>query len=389
MKNIRYILAAITISFVLLFCSVNVFAAGENLAYKKTVAKSGEQAGNEASHLVDGSMDTRWSVQGYGNSATIDLGTEYYLGYSLIYPHENRQYEYKIEVSSDDDNYVIVADKTDNKKAGNVYFDDLGGSYGRYVKLTVTGGNSGSDWVSILEFEIYGIEAEANWSLGATVSKFSAQQPDESNYASNIIDGDDNTRWSAQGYPNYVVIDLGQEREVSRLEVKPMDKRAYEYKIEASLDGLNYTQIVDETNNSISKDVYVDEIEKTNARFIRLTVTGYSGGEWISIFELRIIGAYINGARPITNTEITRSGKTVQLSGSSTSLAGGEVTLVVAVFDGDKMVEVKTANVSYENYGDEISGSVTLTSDLTDKTIEAFVWDNDASMMSCSDTIKP
>ncbi len=74
------------------------------------------------------------------------------------------------------------------------------------------------------------------------------------------------------------------------------------------------------------------------------------------------------------------------MSGTSSALYGGSVTLVAVVFDGDKMVEMQTKEVSLNKYGESVEGSLVLSSDTSGKLVEAFVWDNDASMRSCSDT---
>jgi hypothetical protein len=49
----------------------------------------------------------------------------------------------------------------------------------------------------------------------------------------------------------------------------------FQYKIEASTDGENYTTVVDKTDNDVTKYIEFDEIAPTEARFVRLTITDW------------------------------------------------------------------------------------------------------------------
>ena len=60
--------------------------------------------------------------------------------------------------------------------------------------------------------------------------------------------------------------------------------------------------------------------------------------------------------------------------------------MVVVVFDGDKMADIKTKNLKFNGIGDDTEGSVVLEVDPSGKTVEAFIWDTDETMMSCSET---
>lgn len=378
---------------VMLFMGTTVLADG-NLALGKNVECSSEQLGegvdyNPAVNICDGSTATRWSAEGYPNYVIVDLGADYSLGHTLLYPStaQERSYQYKIWVAPSDnpDGFELVADRSENDVSASMFFNDMNAAYGQYVKLEVTGGTEA--WVSIYEFEIYGTDSEVNWALGGTVKEFSEEQNSGSdvNLAANLIDGKTSTRWSAQGYPDYVVIDLGQEHCIAKFEVVPIESRKYQYKIEASIDGNTYMQLVDRTANSENNTSFTDEVTPVSARFVKLTVTGSNPKrDWISISELRIYGTYFNDARPVSNVDISVGGNTVSMSGISSALYGGSVTLIAAVFDGDKMVEMQTSEISLNKYGEAVNGSLVLTSDTSGKRIEAFIWDNDASMRSCS-----
>lgn len=383
MNKLKKMLIIVGGIMVMLLMGTTALAEG-NLAKGKLFKCSDQQQGNEAAHICDGSTSTRWSAEGYPNYVIIDLGADYSLGHTLLYPstEQGRSYQYKIYVASSDasNKFELVADRSDNDVSASMFFDDMNAAYGQYVKLEVTGGTVA--WISIYEFEIYGADSEVNWALGGKVKEFSEEQNSGSdvNLAAHLIDGSTSTRWSAQGYPDHVVIDLGQERCITKFEVVPIESRKYQYKIEASIDGNTYARLVDETAN------FVNEVAPVSARFVKLTVTGCDPErDWISISELRIIGTYFNDARPVSDVSISINGNTVSMSGTGSTLYGGSVTLVAVVFDGDKMVEMQTKEVSLNKYGESVEGSLVLSSNTSEKLVEAFVWDNDASMRSCSD----
>lgn len=115
------------------------------------------------------------------------------------------------------------------------------------------------------------------------------------NPGSNLVDGNSDTRWSAQTYTQSVTVDLGATYLISSTEVICHSDRAYQFVIESSTDGNNYSQIVDRSNNSTTgtNDVPIsDSFSNTNARYVRISVSGAASysGDWISLDELRIFG---------------------------------------------------------------------------------------------------
>ena len=126
---------------------------------------------------------------------------------------------------------------------------------------------------------------------------FSSQQ--SGNGANHMVDGTTGTRWSAQTFPQWVQIDLGSELSINQTELVPYSDRAYQYTVEVSTDGSNYTEIVDRTANTTGGSLLTDSFTTVSARYVRLTVTGASGysGDWASVLEFRIknIDALLSG----------------------------------------------------------------------------------------------
>jgi xylan 1,4-beta-xylosidase len=64
-------------------------------------------------------------------------------------------YKYKLEVSSDNKNFTVVADKTNNAAVNNVEFDEFPPIQCRYIRLTVTG-RPANQGTAVLEFTVFG-----------------------------------------------------------------------------------------------------------------------------------------------------------------------------------------------------------------------------------------
>jgi hypothetical protein len=129
--------------------------------------------------------------------------------------------------------------------------------------------------------------AGGNIALNKPVT-FSAQEVGSE--ASNLVDGTTTAKWSAQTYPQWAQIDLGQNYSIDKTELVPYSDRAYQYKVEVSTDGTNYTQVVNRTANTQGGALLTDTFDAVTARYVRLTVTGasnYTGG-WVSINDFGV-----------------------------------------------------------------------------------------------------
>jgi hypothetical protein len=66
---------------------------------------------------------------------------------------------------------------------------------------------------------------------------------------------------------------------------------AFQYRIEASTDGENYTTVLDKTGNDVTKYIEFDEIPPTEARFVRLAITDWPHREDpLGIVEFTVFG---------------------------------------------------------------------------------------------------
>jgi xylan 1,4-beta-xylosidase len=65
---------------------------------------------------------------------------------------------------------------------------------------------------------------------------------------------------------------------------------AYQYKIEASLDGQTYTLALDQTKNTIPRNTSFEEIPPVKCRFVRLTLKNWPRTTPLGIIEFTVFG---------------------------------------------------------------------------------------------------
>ncbi|MGH8047342.1 MAG: glycosyl hydrolase [Chthoniobacterales bacterium] len=122
-------------------------------------------------------------------------------------------------------------------------------------------------------------------------------------------DGSSSSRWAASSssYPQWWRVDLGSSQSVSKVEVDwySAATRSYKYRIETSPDDATYTTRVDKTGNTTVGNTS-DTFTAVNARYVRVTITGASGGS-ASFYEMRVFGGggsapVITGTTPLSGT---------------------------------------------------------------------------------------
>ncbi|MBV6644503.1 MAG: T9SS type A sorting domain-containing protein [Cyclobacteriaceae bacterium] len=136
--------------------------------------------------------------------------------------------------------------------------------------------------------------AESNPVSYPRIHSFSNEQ--SGNPASNILDGNtgDGSRWSANGFPQWVIIDYGSNQSISSTQIWTYQDRAYQFKVDLSTD-LDFTgdQVVNRLSNTSSSQPISNSFSSVNARYARITVEGASGygGSWVSLTEFTINGS--------------------------------------------------------------------------------------------------
>jgi chitodextrinase len=134
--------------------------------------------------------------------------------------------------------------------------------------------------------------ADKDLALNKPVTVSSYSEPNTPDLA---VDGDLSTRW-AQGLglpdPSWIQVDLGQVSSLSGVVTTFEKSSGYEYLLEYSSDGINWSTLDDHTgSNTTSQQNTSLASSPVSARYLRLTVTGssWNGG---SIYELQAYGNY-------------------------------------------------------------------------------------------------
>jgi rhamnogalacturonyl hydrolase YesR len=125
------------------------------------------------------------------------------------------------------------------------------------------------------------------------------------NEAARAVDGDMGTRWSAQGFPQQLTVDLGTRQRVSNVQLVTFQDRPYQYRVETSIDGATWTTVVDRTASTEPGTMLDAVTGAPDARWVRLTVTGVADASttWVAIRELSVHDRY----RPRPDLALSRS----------------------------------------------------------------------------------
>jgi chitodextrinase len=136
------------------------------------------------------------------------------------------------------------------------------------------------------------LPADNDLAKGKSVTVSSFSQPNTPNLA---VDGDLSTRW-AQGLglpdPSWIQVDLGAVTSIKSAVTTFELPSGYEYLLEYSADGMNWSTFQDHTaNRTTDRTNYAFLPQPVDARYVRLTVTNsnWNGG---SIYELQVYGGF-------------------------------------------------------------------------------------------------
>src|SRR6202012_4047305 len=115
--------------------------ASDLLSQDQPAIADSTQSGNWATNGNDGDLATRWAANNnqYPHWWRGDLGTNWNLKAVTIdwYGLPGRSYQYKIDGSTNDVNYVTAVDNTGNSSTDNT--TDIFSALARYVRIAKTG----------------------------------------------------------------------------------------------------------------------------------------------------------------------------------------------------------------------------------------------------------
>ncbi len=134
----------------------------------------------------------------------------------------------------------------------------------------------------------------------------SSEQTSDNHFAAHAVDGNDATRWCANGdsAPQQLILELPQPTKLTGCKIDwESPTGLYRYTVDVSVDGLKWQTAVDASKNDKPANVTHDfSFDAVNA--VRITFLGANPGQWGSISEVALYG---------DKTEVV----TVNLSGKS------------------------------------------------------------------------
>jgi alpha-L-fucosidase len=134
----------------------------------------------------------------------------------------------------------------------------------------------------------------ANLALHKPASSSSIEN-DEHN-AAQANDGDPKTYWCAddepEDGPEWWQVDLQKACDLSGCQIRwPYHGKRYQYKVEGSTDQKKWSLLSDQTKTTSTLQVHDLKFPKASqARYVRITITGLDEGCWASISEVKLFG---------------------------------------------------------------------------------------------------
>lgn len=284
------------------------FSSCNQLAISNVKA-SGSQTSSPVRNAIDDNFKTRWSNLGLGSLLTFDFGAERFLCNIDIawYRGNERVINFTISVSNDSETWMPLIVKSSSGTSSEFESYDLPDIAARYLQITVTG-SSLSDWVSISEAKVFGSLIPKSFVTGSQFGRTSTFQTllctpllisainASGNQADfppqNVIDNNLTTRWANHDRKSSITMDLGKEAELCSVNVSwyKGDEPSTDFTISVSNDSNSFTDIMTHTSTGNNSDFEGYNFSNLVSRYVRITVTGSSEGDWISISEIKIFG---------------------------------------------------------------------------------------------------
>nr|QXF14434.1 hypothetical protein KPDKLGBK_00004 [uncultured bacterium] len=250
-----------------------------------SITASDAQSGHSAENTHDGSLDTRWSAQGNGQWVQYDFGGPVTLSAIEIafLNGDSRTSTFQIESSDDANSWnqqpMGLADGSSAQLQSYALTSDVTAQYFRIVGY----GNSSNSWNSITETAFIDGGTSSCQAITVTASA------DDGNVASNVMDGDLSTRWSANGEGQTLTQDwCGATKEFSGVDIAFFkgDSRSTTFSIEVNSGGTWTTALAKTTSASNTNGLQTFNFDQPiTGTQMRYTGYGNSSNAWNSVTE--------------------------------------------------------------------------------------------------------
>jgi len=234
---------------------------------------------------TDGTFPAWWMV---------DLGDNYFVSQVSLTFHPSTDpdvWHFIIEGSTDGTTFTTLNDQSANTDSitGGTY--STGNAVVRYIRVTFTSATANQNWAGLENVVINGLSAAStsvlSLNMPATVST-----DDGTHLASMVNDGDPTTVWGAKdgSFPQWWMVDLGSTHLLTEVDVTFRPADTWQFQIQTSTDGSNFTTVVDQSGNTSSMATGTYPVDNVAARYVRVYITGDPGGNWAVLSDVTVTG---------------------------------------------------------------------------------------------------
>jgi hypothetical protein len=327
-----------------------------SFAAEPVAVSASDNDGNTPDNTLDNDFSTRWSADGDGQWIQFDLGSVVNVE-SLdvaFYKGDQRTSTIDIQTSTDASSWesVFYGDQVASTATQqNIDVEDSEASYVRIVGY----GNTSNSWNSITEVDINSSEISSSSSSQSSSSSSAGSvgasaSSDDGNVASNVLDNDLDTRWSANGSGEWLQLDLGRVQQVGSVNIAfyKGDQRTSSFDIQVSTDGSDWdTLISGATSSGFGTSLESFTVSETDARYVRYVGYGNSANDWNSLTEMSV------SADADETSSSSSSSSTASSSSSSSSVDNSSSSSSSAPWEGGG----NTYTASPDDVADVLAGA--------------------------------
>lgn len=144
----------------------------------------------------------------------------------------------------------------------------------------------------LTELQLQELPSLSSNSVKLIITGVSASSHQSPNVASQTIDGNLNTRWSAQGSGEYITFDLGAAQLIDYVKIAWFkgNERTSSFEVWVGNSTSSLTKIKSKTTNGTTLALETWDLPNNTARYLRIVGKGNSSNDWNSITEVEIFG---------------------------------------------------------------------------------------------------
>jgi ribulose bisphosphate carboxylase small subunit len=244
--------------------------------------------------LIDKDLSTRWAAFGDGQWLQLDMGTADTLKAINIawFKGFERTVSFDVQTSLDNSTWKTVYN---GKSSGtSVTFEKvkLPTTVARYIRIVGHGSNIHL-WNAINEIEVLGSMPMPQLQK-LMITRASATADDRrGNIASNAIDSDPNSRWSAFGDGQSLQLTLSNPDTIKQVRIAwyKGDIRTADFFIQVSTDTVNWKTVYTGKTSGKTTLFQVNNVADTAVKYVRVVSLGNSVNDWNSITEVELWGS--------------------------------------------------------------------------------------------------